>query len=221
MKKRSSSPSDFACRTRRACLAAAVLPALLTALPAVGGNGSLWRDEAATSLLADTRARAVGDIITIVVQENNEATKQNNTQTSRASGISAAISSFLFGAGQDRFLTRGGRYPAMEMNSENTFNGGGSINNSERLNARIASRVVEVQPNGNLVLEGRRQTFVSGDQQEAILRGVVRQEDIRPNNTVFSFNVADATIKFVTKGTVSDQQRKGWFLKVWDKLAPF
>jgi flagellar L-ring protein precursor FlgH len=109
----------------------------------------------------------------------------------------------------------------MQMNSENTFDGGGSINNSERINARIAVRVTEVLPNGHLVLEGRRQTVVAGEQQEAILRGVVRQEDIQPNNTVPSSTIADATIKFVSRGTVSDSQRRGWFTRVFQAITPF
>ena len=60
-----------------------------------------------------------------------------------------------------------------------------------------------------------------GETQDAILRGVVRAEDIAANNTVFSYNIADATIKYVSKGTVTDNQRKGWFTKVWEKVTPF
>jgi flagellar L-ring protein precursor FlgH len=82
-------------------------------------------------------------------------------------------------------------------------------------------RVIDVLPNRNLVIEGTRETAFSGEQQTAILRGTVRPEDIAANNTIFSYNVADATIKFVSKGTISDNQRKGWFTKIWEKLTPF
>ncbi len=181
----------------------------------------MWREDLAPSLLGDTRARKVGDLVTVVVQESNEANKANNTKTAKKTGINASISSFLFGAAQDRFLTRGGKYPAMQMNSDNSFDGGGSIANSERINTRIAVRVAEQLPNGNLVLEGRRSTMVAGEQQEAILRGVVRQEDIQPDNTVFSYNVADANLKFVSKGTVTDSQKRGWFTKIFEKVTPF
>jgi flagellar L-ring protein precursor FlgH len=198
------------------------LAAALVLVPAVSAaNGSLWRDESARTLISDTRARQVGDIVTVVVQESNEAAKANNTKTSTKTGISSTISSFLFGAAQDRFLTRGGKYPAMQMNSDKSFDGGGTINNSERINARIAVRVAEVLPNGNLVLEGRRTTTVAGEQQEAVLRGVIRQEDIQPGNTVFSYNVVDATIKFVSKGSVTDSQNRGWFTRIFDKITPF
>jgi len=180
-------------------------------------NGSLWSESSARLLLADNRARNVGDILTIVVDENNESAKQNNTKTAKKTGISASISSFLFGAAQDGFLTRGGKYPSMDMKSDKSFEGGGTINNSERITARIAVRVTEVLPNGHMMLEGRRMTLVGGEEQEA----VVRQEDIQPGNTVLSYNVADASIKFVSKGSVTDSQRRGWFTRAFDKITPF
>lgn len=200
---------------------ALLLSAILSLPQSHAGNGSLWKPETGNLLLSDNRARRVGDIVTVVVQESNEAAKANNTKTSKKTGINASISSFLFGAAQDRFLTRGGKYPAMAMNSDNSFDGGGTIANSERINARIAVRVVEVLPNGNLTLEGRRSTMVAGEQQEAILRGIIRQEDLQPDNSVFSYNVADANLKFVSKGTVSDSQKRGWFTKIFEKVTPF
>jgi hypothetical protein len=57
--------------------------------------------------------------------------------------------------------------------------------------------------------------------QQAVLRGLVRQEDIQPGNTVLSHNIADASIKFVSKGVVSDSQRRGWFTRAFDKITPF
>ncbi len=55
----------------------------------------------------------------------------------------------------------------------------------------------------------------------AVLRGVVRSEDVMANNTIFSYNIAEATIKYVSSGTISDNQRKGWFTKIWEKVTPF
>jgi len=118
-------------------------------------------------------------------------------------------------------LTKAGKLPALKIDGKTTFDGGGSINNSEKIIARIAVRVVDVLPNKNLVIEGKRQTSFSGESQEVVLRGTVRLEDIAANNTVFSYNVADASIKFVSKGSVTDAQRKGWFTRIWDKVSPF
>lgn len=183
---------------------------------------SLWKDNVARPLIADKRGAAVGDIVTIIVQENTTTAKDNSTKTSKSSGVDASISSFLYpqSAGTG-WLTKGGKLPALKFDAKSDFNGGGAINNSEKIVARIAVRVIDVLPNRNLVIEGSRETAFAGEQQTAILRGTVRPEDIAANNTVFSYNIADATIKFVGKGAVSDTQRKGWFTKIWDKLTPF
>lgn len=182
---------------------------------------SLWKDEVARPIVADKRAVGVGDIVTIIVQENTTTEKDNNTKTSKQTGMDASISSFFYPPSASGLLTKKGQLPALRYSAKNDFNGGGAINNSERIVARIAVRVIDVLPNRNLVIEGSRETAFSGEQQTAILRGTVRQEDIAGNNTVFSYNIADATIKFVGKGTISDTQRKGWFTKVWDKVTPF
>lgn len=182
---------------------------------------SLWKDGTSQAMVSDRRARAVGDLLTIVVQENNTATKDNSTKSSKSSSIDASLNTVLFSPAASGFLTKGGKLPALKTTAKQDFDGGGKISNSEKITARIAVRVADVLPNGNLVIEGRRTTSFSGETQEAVLRGVVRGEDVAPNNSVFSYNVADATIKYISNGSVSDPQRKGWFLRVWDKVTPF
>ena len=182
---------------------------------------SLWKDGAAQSMVADKRATNVGDILTIIVQENNTASKDQNTRTSKESGLNAAIETFLYSPDASKLLTHNGKMPAIKLNSKQNFEGGGRISNAEKVTARIAVRVIDVLPNRNLVIEGTRQIAFSGETQDAVLRGVVRSEDIAANNTVFSYNVADATIRYISKGTVTDNQRKGWFTKIWEKVTPF
>jgi flagellar L-ring protein precursor FlgH len=186
------------------------------------GADSLWKDDAApTSMFADKKAHRVGDIVTVVIQENNGASRNNNTTTARTSGVDASISSFLYSPTASGMLTKGGQLPAMNLTAKNTFNGGGTIANQETITAQIAVKVIDVLPNNNLVVEGRRQTAFSGEKQEAVLRGTVRADDITSTNTVFSYNIADASIQYISHGAVSDSQNKGWFTKVWDKLSPF
>lgn len=200
-------------------LAAAIV--ILAQWPAQASPGSLWKAEASRSMFADKRARAVGDVITIVVQENTTASKDNSTKTSKSSSVDAAIDTFLYAPGASGLLTKGGQMPAMRFGGSQSFDGGGKINNSERITSRVAVKVVDTLPNGNMIIEGRRETHISGEKQEAILRGVVRSEDIMANNTVFSYNVAEASIKFLSKGTLTDNQRKGWLFRVWEKVTPF
>ena len=181
---------------------------------------SLW-SENSRSMFADKRATKVGDILTVVIQENNSATKDQSTKTARKSNVDASINSFLYGPDAMKFLTKGGKFPSMSFGGSSDFNGGGQIANSEKITARIAVRIIDVLPNGNLIVEGSRKTAFSGETQDAILRGVVRQDDVQSNNTVFSYNLADATIKYVSSGAVSNVQKKGWLTGIWDKVSPF
>ncbi len=182
---------------------------------------SLWRDDTSHSMFADKRARAVGDILTILVQESTSSSKENGTKTSKSTSLDAAINTFLYSPTASGMLTKNGKLPAINMGSKNSFDGGGQVQSSEKMTARIAVQVVDVLPNGGLVIEGRRQTKIGQEVTDAILRGVVRQEDVAANNTVYSYNVAEATIEYVSKGPVSDSARKGWLTRVWDKVSPF
>jgi flagellar L-ring protein precursor FlgH len=198
-----------------------IIAALAFTLPANTFAQSLWHDEISKPMFADKRATSVGDIITIVVSETSTASKNNGTKTEKQSSLSAAITSFLYPVTATGLLTKKGQLPAMAYNSDIKHDGSGSINNSETVVAKVAVRIVDVLPNHNFVVEGRRETAFSGEKQTIILRGTVRQDDVTSFNTVFSYNVADATIQIIGKGSVSDTQRKGWFTRIWDKLTPF
>jgi flagellar L-ring protein precursor FlgH len=195
-------------------LTASLLPR--TALPQ-----SLWHDDSSRSMFSDKRATSVGDIITIIVSETSSASKNNETKTEKQSGLTAAITSFLYPQSAGGFLAHKGQMPAMSYNSDLKHDGSGTISDSETVVAKIAVRVVDVLPNRNLVVEGRRETAFSDEHQTIVLRGVVRSDDVASDDTVYSYNVADATIQIIGKGTVSDSQNKGWFTRVWDKVNPF
>lgn len=183
--------------------------------------GSLWQDGTSRSMFSDKKAHAVGDILTIIIQENNGATRQNNTTTAKKASTDASISSFFYSPTASGLLTKKGTLPALKYSSDTSFNGGGQINNSETITAQMAVRVIDVLPNGNMVIEGRLHTAFSGEKQDAIVRGIARPDDIASNNTLLSYNIADATIQFISKGTITDNQRKGWFTRIWDKASPF
>lgn len=208
-------PSLSHCKTTLATLGLLLLPTLAS------HGQSLWKEGSTTSVYASRRAGSVGDIVTIVVQENQSATKKNATKTARTSSVDASISSFLYSPGASKLLTKGGQLPAVKFGGKNSFDGGGQIDNAETITARIAVQIIDVLPNRQFLIEGRRKTSFSGEDQEAVLRGVIRAADITSANTVFSYNVANATIQYVSKGTVTDNQRKGWLTKGWEKLSPF
>jgi flagellar L-ring protein precursor FlgH len=199
---------------------AAMLIALF-ALPAtfqtLAHAQSLWRDEVSRSIFADKRAAGIGDILTIIVQENSSANKNNETKTEKNSSWTAAITSFLFPG----FAAYKGSMPAISYNSDLKHDGSGAINNSETIVAQVAVKVMDVLPNHNLVIEGKRETSCSGEHQTIVLHGLVRPEDVTSADTVMSYNVADATISITGKGTVTDTTNKGWFTRILDKVNPF
>jgi len=78
-----------------------------------------------------------------------------------------------------------------------------------------------VLPNGNLVIEGIRQVSFSKERQFATLRGIIRPADVSAANTVASQNVADARIDLVSEGTLTDTQKKGWLMKLDEKISPY
>lgn len=211
-------PSSSQCRPGT-FIAAVML--LVVTLPVAARAESLWKEGVSRPLVSDKLASQVGDILTVIVQESNSNSQEKNTTTARDSGLDAGIDTFLYSPGASGFLTHNGSMPAVKFNAKTSFKGGGKINNSNQMNARIPVRVIDVLPRGQLMIEGRRETEFSKEKQIAVLRGVVRVEDITSNNSVFSHQVADASIYFVSSGTLTDSQKKGWFLRAWDKLAPF
>jgi len=189
---------------------------------------SLWSKETAVSLFTDHKAKRVGDIITVLVQENNSASRNSSTKTEKKGDISASISSFLTDNIQNKISSNNkninegaAQLPKLKTTSQNKFEGSGAVNNSGSINSRFAVRVVDVLPNKNLIIEGVRRTSFSGESQTIILRGTVRPQDVTPVNTVVSYNLADVSIRFKDEGVVNDSQKKGWFGKLWDKVSPF
>lgn len=182
---------------------------------------SLWREDVARPMFADKRAGSVGDILSILIQENSATSKDSATKSSKKASTDMSIKTFLFSPDASGAMTHNGAMPAMKYSSENNFDGSGAVGSTEKITARIAVRVVDVLPNRNLVIEGSRQTAFSGETQTVVLRGTVRPEDITANNTIYSYNVADVTLSIVSKGPTTVAQRRGWFTRTLDAVNPF
>ena len=185
---------------------------------------SLWSKETAVSLYSDHKAKRVGDIITVIVLESNSASRNSSAKTEKKSDINASISDFINLNLADKVFPNGGdkvQSPKLGTTSQSKFEGKGAVNNSGSFNSRFAVRVVDVLPNNNLIIEGVRRTTFSGESQTIILKGTVRPRDVTPLNTVYSYHLADVSIGLKDKGAISDSLKKGWFSKLWGKIAPF
>jgi len=187
---------------------------------------SLWKDDVSRSPFADKKARFVGDILNVRVQESNAAKRAAKTESSRDGSVDASISSFLFGtqAGTStgsQFGKHKGSYPAMKFSNATSHKGTGTIDNSDSITTRFSVRVVDVLPNGNLILEGIRSASYAGESQTIVLRGAVRPFDIESDNTIYSYLLSDLNIRYVSSGVISSAKDKGWFMNFWDKISPF
>ncbi|MBT7026851.1 MAG: flagellar basal body L-ring protein FlgH [Verrucomicrobia bacterium] len=181
---------------------------------------SLWSNETAVSLYTDHKAKRVGDIITVIVLESNSASRNSSAKTEKKSDINASISNFINPNLAGKVLGKV-QSPKLGTTSQSKFEGKGAVNNSGSFNSRFAVRVVDVLPNNNLIIEGVRRTTFSGESQTIVLKGTVRPRDVTPLNTVYSYHLADVSIGLKDDGAVSDSLKKGWFSKLWGKIAPF
>jgi flagellar L-ring protein precursor FlgH len=179
-----------------------------------------WNDHAA-ALVSDVRAHQIGDILTVIIEENKSASKNTSTKSSKTSGVDAGLEAFLFSPAASGLLTKKGELPSMKLNSSSNFEGGGNVTSSEKITTKLSVRIIDVLPNRQFLVEGSQKTAFGGENQDVVLRGVVRQADVTTANTVFSYNLADVTIQFSSKGKISDSTKRGWFTKVWDKVNPF
>jgi flagellar L-ring protein precursor FlgH len=155
-------------------------------------------------------------LVTVKIVENAEALKSATTQTSRDSSLSASISS-LFGAPLDFH----GFKPEASGSFKNEFEGSGVTKRKDTLVATLTARVVEVLPGGQMRIEGYKDVTINNERQYILLRGIIRPEDISPDNVVLSTDIADAQVAYSGYGVVSEKQRPGWLSRALDYVWPF
>ncbi len=170
----------------------------------------------------DLRAHQVGDIIVVDIVENSSASKKNDTKSERTGEYSANIPNFLGLAGRLTPSSADDRTkPLISATTTTKTDGKSKMEKSDTITASIACTVIEVLPNGNLIIKGSRETLVNSENQHIVLQGVVRPVDVTTGNTVRSTQVADARIYYTGRGTLSDKQQAGWGMRLLDAIWPF
>ncbi len=182
--------------------------------------GSLWTDRQG-ALFFDHRAREVGDIVTVAIYEAASASKEAKTSTGRKSSASADLDKF-FGLERNIATINKGIDPSALLSAgvENEFEGSGKTSRKEDLVATLTTQVVQVLPNGNLLIEGGKRVTVNNEAQYIKLAGIVRPADITADNIINSSKVLDARITYTGKGVISDKQRQGWLVRLFDWVWP-
>ncbi len=190
------------------------------------GDGSLWVGETSmNTLFQDFRARNVGDILTVLVSESTSAIEGATTVTARETNMDADISSLLglpLNLGMKNFLMQKKAFsPNAKGDYLSEFDGDGETTRSGSFKTTIAVRVVEVLPNGNLVIEGKKEARLNNETKYIVLSGLVRPIDISTDNTVLSSKISDSRLEYSGSGVISDKQRPGWAARILDNVWPF
>jgi flagellar L-ring protein FlgH len=181
------------------------------------GEGSLWMSSGYRSdLFRDFKARYVDDIVTIKVSESTQALASADANNSRNTEASAGFDK-LFGL--EQHLTE---LPTIVSGkSSSSFKGTGSTSRQTTLETTLTARIVDVLPNGYMVVEGMREIRVNNENQNVYLTGVIRPEDISPSNVVLSSAVAQMSVRVQGKGTVSQPLKPGWLYRILTGILPF
>lgn len=164
---------------------------------------SLWTEGSQmNSLFTGANASKVGDIITIVVQENNTATDIADGEAERSHEFNG-IFSVIF---NNRFMAKvfgQGQAPQLQFTSSNNFEGETEVGRESTFATQIAATIVKVDEAGNYLIEARKTLRVGEEQKIIVLSGKIRPQDISVDNTVNSQQVADAEISYLGNGTLT------------------
>lgn len=185
----------------------------IVALANLVANGeSLWLSRAnnEASIFADRTASNVGDVLTILIDESTSISATLSKVSGSSSSIGGGSIADLFGIDIGRGLTEGIDAEGLRM----AANGNGTVTNVQSVVSSTSVMVVDRLPNGNLMIEGAREQVVSGETQYVVVRGMVRRDDIAPDNTVMSSRIANAQVEFLNKGEIASAQKQGWISKL-------
>lgn len=180
-------------------------------------DGSLFQTRS-VSMFEDPKPYRIGDVLTIVLNESTSASKSAVTTTKKDDSVSLA-SPTIFG----RPITAGGAdVGVMSLDPSRSFDGEGDSSQSNSLSGEITVTVVDILPNGNLVVQGEKWFTLNQGKEYIRIAGVLRPMDVASNNTVSSTKLADAQIAYSGEGFVHDSNTQGWFTQFLNsKWWPF
>lgn len=183
--------------------------------------GSLW-SEGAHNLFEETRGRRIGDILTVVVDEQSQAARDTGTATQRQSDMRLGMSAFL-AAMQSYASTHPGFDPnaILATSMSSSFAGQGSTTASGNLNATVPVRIKDILPNGDFYIEGNKTLLLNNEESHLYLSGVVRPIDVDTDNTVGSSVLADVELEYTGRGVMAENERPGILWRALNYIWPF
>ncbi len=184
--------------------------------------GSLWTSTS-ENLFSDVKARHVGDIVTIVVQEQATSQYSTSLKTKTSSSSSSGLTALLGFQGRvlNRLKATPGTGGIWNTSSSGSYQGSGENKVDNKLLATITARVVKVLPNHKLFIRGEKQVYTNGDENTLIITGIIDEYQISNDDTIDSSYISDAKIFFNGKGIASSTRNEGWLTKLWNLIKPF
>lgn len=173
-------------------------------------NGSLYSPNGDMALFSDRKARRAGDILTVVLQEKTVSKKSSNVGVSKESDISIPNVTGAAGTVLGSNVSLGGLTLGTDLSSERDFKGEADAAQSNNLIGDVAVSVVNVWPNGTLEIRGEKWITLNRGDEFIRISGLVRPEDVSPNNTVLSTKVANARIAYSGTGALASSGSMGW-----------
>ncbi|MFH1389788.1 MAG: flagellar basal body L-ring protein FlgH [Candidatus Margulisiibacteriota bacterium] len=185
--------------------AAILIGVLLSGLAAAD---SLW-SEKGSSPYSPQKPYKVGDLINVIIMENSNARNLANTKTDVKDDLS-----FKYSQTFARLAPVLGSNNSATVNLANKYDGGGQTTRGSNVQARFAAWINEIRPNGILSVEGHHKVEVNNELQEITFTGLVRSKDISNTNTVYSYQVANASVSVKGTGSVADSETPGWMTRI-------
>lgn len=180
-------------------------------------DGAIYSAETALPLFETPRARHVGDLVTVILIEKTDAQKNQTTRQNKNDKTQIVNATFL-----GRPISLGSGYSFdFDLNAKRQFDGGGQAVQNNKLSGNISVTVAKVLSNGYMVVQGEKWVRINQGNEFIRLSGIIRPQDIKPDNTITSDRVANARISYGATGQVNNTNAQGWFARfVWSPLFP-
>jgi flagellar L-ring protein precursor FlgH len=214
---------------------AAGMPEVMPPAPRTPLQPQLGRDDGppppnqvllAASLIAveapQPRQIKVHDRITIVIREEKRSTSDSDLKREKKWEIAAELKKWIRLNEAHKLVPQifPEGNPALDLEYDDKYEGKGKVGRKDTLITRVTATVIDVKPNGDLVLEAKKDIRIDADRQVITLTGICRSEDVTAQNTVLSTQLADAKIDIQHTGPARDAARRGWLARIWDFVRP-
>ncbi len=207
---------------REALLPAATVHPLATSDPQPPRNAVLLHASLIAVEAPKPRRIKVHDIVTVIVREEKRAKSDTDLKRDKKWDISAELKKWIRLTEDSKLVPQvfPAGNPAIALTYDDKYKGKGKVERKDSLVTRISAVVLDVKPNGTLVLQARKEIKIDEDRQRVTLTGICRAEDVSAQNTILSTQLADATIDIQHAGPARDAARRGWLAKLWDVIRP-